>query len=137
MAERETPSSHPSPGPTILVVEDEPVLRQLVTRILTKHGYHILSACDGEEALSVSRNFSGGIVLLVTDVEMPKLGGIELQARLSEQRPGIKTLFISGYSSDPFVQRALVCDQPGFLAKPFTITRLVAKVRQVLEGAGK
>ena len=118
---------------TILIAEDEPVLRRLVSRILAKRGYHVLSAGDGVEALAIAAAWTGTIDLLVSDVVMPKMGGVELQKRLQDARPDIKTLFVSGYSTDAMVQRGLRGDKPGFLAKPFTTGRLIAKVRELLD----
>lgn len=129
------PSSKPSitaPRATVLVVEDEPVLRRLVSRILRKQGYEVISAGDGVEALDAASRFHGQIDLLVTDVVMPKMGGVALQKELRVARPGLRTLFVSGYSADGVIQGGLVADHPGFLAKPFTARRLIHKVTEVL-----
>ncbi len=125
------PSAEPATG-TILVVEDEPVLRRLISRILGKRGFHILTASDGVEALETAKAYDGTIDLVVTDVVMPRMGGVELQSRLRDQWPWIRTLFVSGYSTDVIVQQGLEADHRGFLAKPFTAGRLICKVQEVL-----
>ncbi len=135
-------SSYPAPSTksltqsgraTILVAEDELVLRRLVSRILSRRGYTVLLATDGVEALEVAASFEGKIDLLVTDVVMPRMGGVALQRELLRVRPGIPTLFVSGYSADRMVQGGLMSDQPGFLAKPFTAARLIQKVGEAID----
>jgi CheY-like chemotaxis protein len=120
-------------GATVLVVEDEPVLRRLISRILGKHGYSVISAGDGVEALAKAAAHSGTIDLVVTDVVMPRMGGVEMARALQAARPGIKTLFVSGYSTDEMVQRGMAADAPGFLAKPFTPDRFAKKVQELLD----
>ncbi len=119
-------------GATVLVVEDEPVLRRLISRILGKYGYLVISAADGVEALAKAEAHSGTIDLVVTDVVMPRMGGVEMARAIQAARPGMKTLFVSGYSTDEMVQRGMAADAPGFLAKPFTPARFAKKVQELL-----
>jgi len=85
---------------TILLVEDEDEVRRIVRMGLEKEGYHVLEASDGEQAIQRAEGFSGKIDLLLTDVVMPNMGGAELAARVRQQRPGIRVLFMSGYTDD-------------------------------------
>jgi DNA-binding response OmpR family regulator len=119
-------------GGTILLAEDEPALRILVQDVLGRAGYRVLAAEDGEEALAVSRGHGGTVDLLVTDIVMPNLGGRELAARLLEERPGVRILFMSGYPND-----ARGFGEPGgstgdLLRKPFPMRELVERVRAAL-----
>jgi two-component system, cell cycle sensor histidine kinase and response regulator CckA len=113
-------------GLTILVADDEPGIRTHVGEVLRRHGYHVLQAADGVEALEVAARHFGPIHLLLTDVSMPRLDGRELDRRLNHQRPETRTLFMSG-SADTGLH-------PGaaFLPKPFDPPVLVRKVSEVL-----
>ncbi len=118
---------------TILLAEDEPDVRAVTRRLLRLGGYQVLTASDGAEALERARAHPGPIHLLVTDVVMANLGGIELARRLAEDRPGLRVLFISGYSWE----RGLPAGDPvrgvDYLEKPLTFDSLMRKVSQVLE----
>jgi CheY-like chemotaxis protein len=121
------------PGPaTVLVAEDESEVRALTARTLEAAGFTVIEAENGEQALEVSRRHEGPIDLLMSDVLMPKMGGIDLANRLSEERPGIRILLVSGYSPD----QTMAADDPsrvtGFLQKPFTSTELVSKASKLL-----
>jgi two-component system cell cycle sensor histidine kinase/response regulator CckA len=118
-------------GPTVLVVEDEAGIRGLIRRILVREGYRVIEAADGEEAMEAAAH-EGSIDLLLSDVVMPRLGGRELAERLRRLRPGLKVLYISGYSSDAAVQA--FPEGAGFLQKPFTLESLMAKVREMMSG---
>ena len=122
----------PAEGRTVLVVEDEPMVRGLVSRTLRGAGYRVLLAEDGEHGLAVARASDSPIHLLVTDVVMPRLGGLELARRLGEERPGLPVLFISGYPNEG--DEALDLERPGsaFLQKPFSPATLLQRVRQGL-----
>lgn len=111
----------------ILLAEDEPEIRRLLGDSLTKEGFEVLTAADGQAALKIARHHEGTIDLLITDVEMPKLDGFDLQERLRRERPDIKLLVISG-ALDPNIEGA---DFP-LLRKPFLPSELTAKVRQIL-----
>jgi PAS domain S-box-containing protein len=120
---------------TVLVVEDEPLLRRQVCRILARHGMTVLSASDGGKALELAGEHEGVIDLLVTDVVMPKLNGKELEHRLRERRPEIRVIFMSGYSDEVVGDHGLFEEEAGdviFLTKPFTLQTLMEKVRAAL-----
>ena len=118
---------------TIVLVEDDLLVRELTERALTRLGYRVLAFSDGETALTAVESFAGAIHLLMTDVVMPGMNGRELASRIAEVRPGIRTLFASGHTADVIVRHGL--EDPGlhFIAKPYTPHRLAAKVRSVLD----
>jgi two-component system cell cycle sensor histidine kinase/response regulator CckA len=118
---------------TILLVEDEEMLRHLARLVLRGHGYTVLEAGHGAEALSLCQSHDGVIDLLVTDVVMPVLGGRELADRLAVLRPDTKVLYVSGYTDDAVVRNGIVAEQVRFLPKPFTPSTLAAAVRAVLD----
>ncbi|MCA8941325.1 MAG: PAS domain S-box protein [Planctomycetes bacterium] len=128
----EPPAQGVSRGRTILVAEDEPQVRQLVRRVLEDRGFHVLLADDGEEALAVARRHDGEIDLLLTDVVMPRLGGRGLYEALSQERPGLYAIFMTGYAGDA------LGDGPDsshteVLEKPFSANVLVDRIVGVLE----
>ncbi|GAB4402016.1 MAG: hypothetical protein Kow00123_11880 [Anaerolineales bacterium] len=118
---------------TVLVVEDEANVRAIVTRTLTEQGYTVLEAADGYEALRLARDYEGEIHLLLTDVVMPQMGGKELSERFAAIRPGVKTLFMSGYTDNAIVHRGILDPGVAFLQKPFTAAALARRVRQALD----
>jgi signal transduction histidine kinase len=122
----------PAPGRTILVSEDETAVRDLVALVLTAGGYHVLPAADGGEAVAVASSFEGPIDLLLTDVVMPRMGGIEADRRIRERRPGIRTLFMSGYNED-FLLPEEAGSPAALISKPFDPDELLARVREALE----
>ena len=117
---------------TILLVEDEAMMRPLVNGILQKRGYRVLVAQNAEEALTLARQHDGPIHLLLTDVVMPVSGGPELAARLAASRPETAVLYMSGYTDDATVRHGLLERGLNYIQKPFTPSGLVQKVRQVL-----
>ena len=119
---------------TILVVEDEASVRNLVTTVLNRQGYVILEAPEGRQALEVMQGHDGPIHLLLTDTVMPEMGGSELAAQFATLRPDTKVLFMSGYTDDAVIRHGVLSEGTSFLQKPFTPDVLVRKVRQVLEG---
>ena len=121
---------------TILVAEDEPGLRQIIQRALTRYGYHVLLASDGTEALAVEQRHAAPIDLLLTDVIMRELGGPELAQRLVRRRPQMKVLFMSGFEYRSMGSAAAVDTGAAFLSKPFTPDGLARKVREMLNGPG-
>ena len=113
---------------TILVVEDEAPVRSVITRVLERAGYRVLAAEDGHDALRVAEEHQGPIQLVVTDMVMPGMKGIELAERLAEVRPESQVLFISGYTDTPDL-RSWTHDDPNvFLPKPFTPQSLQERV---------
>ena len=118
---------------TILLVEDEEALRELVGQFLRKNGYTVLEAKNGVEGLLIAERQSGSIHLLMTDVVMPKMGGWELAKRLVVQRPGLKVVYMSGYSEYTATPRQNEEWRETFVQKPFTMAVLARKVRDALE----
>ena len=123
----------PDGSETILLVEDEDMLRDLIKNELERHGYKMLSAADGAEALLLNEQHRGPIDLLVTDVVMPKMSGYELADRLTPLRPEMNVLYISGYAEDAYGPKGLINEATPFLQKPFPPIDLARRVRQVLD----
>jgi signal transduction histidine kinase len=117
---------------TILVVEDEPDVRKVVCKMLTMRGYRVLEAPGPVEAMALFEKNSGQIDLLLTDVIMPVMNGRELYEQIALLRPGIKTLYISGYADGVIDDTGILPDGVNFLQKPFTPDTLVAKVARIL-----
>jgi two-component system cell cycle sensor histidine kinase/response regulator CckA len=117
---------------TILVVEDDPAVRGLVEEILRPVGYNVIVAENGEVAVRAAQAHKGKIDLLLTDVVMPIMGGKEVADRLAALRPGIKVLFMSGYTGNAIAQHGTLDPDVAFIQKPFTPESLCAKVRAVL-----
>ena len=120
---------------TVLVVEDEEGVRELVRKILVSHGHSVLTARHGRDALLLAERYERPIDLLVTDVVMPEMGGGELVERLTELRPNLKILYISGYTNDELLRRGVRGAETHFLHKPFSSDGLMRRVREILEGA--
>jgi CheY-like chemotaxis protein len=118
---------------TVLVVEDEEMVRTLARRMLEGSGYSVLIASTPGEALRACKQYQGEIDLIVTDVVMPQMSGGELAARLAELRPGTPILFMSGYADDAIGHRGVLDDGIAFLQKPFSGEALARKVREVLD----
>lgn len=118
---------------TILAVDDNPVMLQLVDDILSPLGYMVLRAVSGKDALHLSSNFGGRIDLLLTDVIMPEMTGMELVEAFKENHPEIKVLFISGYMGPAISPREEGNREKGFLQKPIIPRQLIGKLRQMLE----
>jgi two-component system, cell cycle sensor histidine kinase and response regulator CckA len=123
----------PGKGRTILLVEDEGQVRNLISRILRLHEYTILEAGHGEEALALSASFQGIIHLLVTDIMMPVMSGYELAVRLAKLRPEAGILFISGFAGGMTPDGLGTAHaRVGFLAKPFKALELLDKVAHLI-----
>jgi PAS domain S-box-containing protein len=118
---------------TILVVEDEEGLRRVAVRALTSAGYKVLVAANGGDALQTLEQTAGPVHLLVTDIVMPGMSGRELADRLRDTRPDMRVLFSSGYTEDVILRHGVLDEHLHFLAKPYSISDLRAKVRQVLD----
>jgi CheY-like chemotaxis protein len=119
---------------TILLVEDEPRVRDAVERALQSYGYKVLSATHPEEAVEVFVAEAETIHLLLSDVVMPGSDGIQLHARLVAQRPGLPVLFMSGYTDRAILEEGVLRPGTPFIQKPFSPAQLVTKVRSVLDG---
>jgi len=118
---------------TILIVEDDDSLRKLSQITLQQHGYSVLEAENGEDALRVSEAYVGPIDLLVTDVVMPKMGGKETAERLQALYPYMKVLYMSGYTDNSIVHQGVLAGGLNFLQKPFSPQALLRKVREILD----
>jgi PAS domain S-box-containing protein len=134
---RDVPASSRSGGgpETILLVEDECIVRQLARRILADEGYTVLDAADADDALRLSERHSGPIDLVLTDLVMPNMSGTELADRLGLLREESKVIYMSGYTDDAIMRHGLVDPGLAFLQKPFTPDRLRRKVREILDAA--
>jgi PAS domain S-box-containing protein len=117
---------------TVLLVEDEEQILSLGTRILRHHGYNVLAARLPAEALVLVEQYPGPIQLLLTDVVMPGMNGYELYQRLATLKPGLRCLFMSGYTADIIAQQGVLEDGVHFVGKPFSIAVLTQKVREAL-----
>jgi two-component system cell cycle sensor histidine kinase/response regulator CckA len=131
-APQQTPS--PRGTETILLAEDEPAARSMMSLALRSLGYVVLEAGDGEVALRVCREYHGGIDLLVTDVVMPNLGGRDLATQLHVLRPQTRVLYLSGYTDDAVFRHGVLEPGTAFLPKPVTPSALARKVRETLDG---
>jgi CheY-like chemotaxis protein len=118
----------------VLLVEDEAAVRALAARVLRAHGYMVLEASHGIEALRMAHDYADPIHLLLSDVVMPRLGGFALASQLTAQRPTIKVLLMSGYVNETTSPASGGLDQP-LMHKPFTPTELVQRVREVLDAS--
>jgi CheY-like chemotaxis protein len=120
-------------GETILLVEDEDPVRMLVRRILVSHGYAVLEARDGADGLRRSKEYGGPIHLVITDVVMPEMTGGELAQQLVSERPGVRVLFMTGYTDHELSQ----ADGASLLQKPFSSAALLGQVRKLLDNTAK
>jgi len=141
-AERPTPATDEPVAPprkrlgseTILVVEDQTAVRQLVSTALQKHGYRVISAPGPMQALSILENTTVSIELLLTDLVMPEMSGHLLAAEAATKRPGIRVLYMSGHSEEILSSQDAPGERIDCLEKPFTADEVAAAVRQVLDG---
>ncbi|MDP8223928.1 MAG: response regulator [Candidatus Lernaella stagnicola] len=131
-----TSTESPHGDETILLVEDEDMVRHLARRTLERYGYQVVVAADGEKACCQSQEFDGEIHLLVSDIIMPGMNGHELLETLRKTRAGLKALLISGYSVDIIRHQSLLEEGHHFLPKPFRPFELARTVRQILDGGG-
>lgn len=131
-----TPVLPPAPPPAVLVVEDEPGIRALVRKALRRNGYEVIDAGEPAEALKLASERAGAIDLLVTDLTMPGGTGQKLAGELRAARPGIRVLFISGYSEDATIEEQAAAGTlpagTAFLKKPFALGRFIEQVREIL-----
>ena len=125
--------SAPKGTETVLVVEDQDGIRDIVRESLRRNGYKVLIAVDGNEALQMASEYPDPIHLLVTDLVMPNIGGRELAQRLTPMRPGMKVLFMSGYSEHSTLDLEATSQSASVLQKPFSLDALARQVRRVLD----
>jgi PAS domain S-box-containing protein len=131
---RPGPSAEPRPGTeTILVADDNAGILKLATRVLERAGYTVVEAATGEEALRLLAGREDPVHLLLTDVVMPGMSGRNLAEEIVHDRPGMKVLYMSGYTGDAIVRRGVLEARSAFLNKPFTAAALLRKVREVLD----
>jgi CheY-like chemotaxis protein len=116
----------------VLVVEDQKDVRDYAAKALESYGYRVLKAQSAAEALSICEREGERIDLVLTDVVMPGFSGLELAGRLEKLRPGIRILYMSGYTDNAIIQRGVLDDGAAFITKPFGPERLAAKVRAAL-----
>ncbi|MFN3652135.1 MAG: response regulator [Armatimonadota bacterium] len=118
---------------TILLVEDEPSVRQLVNTLLQSQGYTVLEATNPGDALRICERYTGTIHLLLTDVVMPGMSGRELHEHLRQAYPPLRVLFMSGYMDDAVLRHGVLTDDADFIQKPFAAASLAGKLREVLD----
>jgi len=129
------PSLNQRDGPrTVLVAEDEVGIRSPLRRLLLAHGYRVLDASDGASALEVARRYDGQIHLLLTDILMPGMNGGELARLLLLVRPGLRVIFMSGYSTEAINSNGILTPGATFLQKPFSLEELTGRLREALTG---
>ena len=128
---RHAPTPVPHGHETILVAEDDESIRQLVAGFLRSHGYHVLTAADGSDAMEILQQHGSRVDLLLSDVVMPKMGGRELAQGLRRKMPGLKVVLVSGYAGDP--KRTSGLEASRFVQKPFSMHHLASTVREVLD----
>lgn len=132
-----TPDSAPvAGGPRILLAEDEPALRRLLARLLRLSGFDVIEAADGLEALQLVSSQGRAPDLLISDVVMPRMGGLELAVELRLLHPRLPVLFISGYTDNLFLESEELRHGTDFLAKPFPPHALIDKVRGIFAASG-
>jgi CheY-like chemotaxis protein len=134
---RETEAGMPMGKETILIVEDNEEVRKLAEQILTRLGYRVISAAEGNEALDVCDKYKEPIHLLLTDVVMPGMSGQNLAEAISILRPEIKVLYMSGYPDEVISDLGVLKPGINYLQKPFTVEILAKKVREVLDKKNK
>ncbi len=118
---------------TILLVEDEEVVRTFVKTILKDNGYNVLEAANGYDALEIGRTYKDPIDMLLTDLIMPRMSGTELKTKILALRPGIRCLFMSGYTDDSISEHGVLNSETAFIEKPFSPDAISQKIREVLE----
>jgi signal transduction histidine kinase/CheY-like chemotaxis protein len=125
----------PGGSETVLLVEDEDMVRKLSVEILEEFGYAVIAASNGEEGMRLCKEFDGRIELLITDVVMPQMSGRELAEQVALLRPETKVLYMSGYTDDAIVRHGILEDNVSFIQKPFSPDSFAFKAREVLDRA--
>jgi two-component system, cell cycle sensor histidine kinase and response regulator CckA len=118
---------------TVLIVEDNEQVRELACAILQRHGYSVLVAGDGPDAIKIFTSHVDSIDLLLTDVVLPDMNGKAVYEKLAELSPGLRVLYMSGYTDNVIVHRGVLQQGVDFIQKPFNVQALAAKVREVLD----
>jgi nitrogen-specific signal transduction histidine kinase/CheY-like chemotaxis protein len=131
--EKRAEPESPRGSETVLVVEDDEIVREVTCQALRRYGYQVIEAANGGEALLACERHQGPIPLMITDVVMPQMSGRELAARLQQLRPEMRVLYMSGHTDDAVFRHGLVDPARFFLQKPFTPSVLAQKVRDILE----
>ncbi|QJW94004.1 PAS domain-containing hybrid sensor histidine kinase/response regulator [Frigoriglobus tundricola] len=126
----------PRGAETVLLAEDDDTVRKFARLVLEMQGYAVIEGAGGADALRAATGHSGAISLLITDVVMPGMGGRDLAEALRLRHPGLKVLYVSGYTDDAVVRHGIVAATDAFLQKPFTPLSLARKTRAVLDGTG-
>ncbi|MFH2059367.1 MAG: ATP-binding protein [Pseudomonadota bacterium] len=119
---------------TILVAEDNQDVRELVVDTLTKSGYRVIQAVDGEDAVRQFIKYAKEIDLILLDVVMPKLNGKEAVEKITDLHPGVKVLYMSGYTADVIHKKGILDEQVNFIFKPLSLTVLLKKIREIIDG---
>jgi len=117
---------------TVLLVEDSDAVRDVVTCMLESDGLTILQASGGEEALALARRGEAPIDLLLTDIVMPGMSGVELADRLERERPGMRILFMTGFAEEAVVKEGILGKRRECIGKPFTQEQIAKRVRELL-----
>jgi len=117
---------------TILLVEDSDVVRDVVARMLEAGGFTVLPASSGDDALSISRRRDAPIDLLLTDIVMPEMNGVELADRLEREHPDMRILFMTGYAEAVVVNEGILGKHRECIGKPFTQEQITKRVRKIL-----
>ncbi|HEY8945949.1 MAG TPA: response regulator, partial [Polyangiaceae bacterium] len=123
----------PGGSETILVVDDEPLVRESTRRMLRSLGYRVFIAQNSEEALKIAAEHLDHIDLVISDVIMPGMNGLELARELGKQRPSVRVLFVSGFTAGVLAERGLLRESVEFLQKPIALDTLAARVRLLLD----
>jgi len=132
--ERVLSAAPPRGSETVLLVEDEERVRMAARRILERHGYRVLEAGDGEQALRISTDHDDVIHLMITDMVMPRMSGDELAQKLVARRPAMKVIYVSGYTEDAVTRREVLDASSAYVQKPFSPSSLLRKGREILDG---
>jgi two-component system, cell cycle sensor histidine kinase and response regulator CckA len=119
-------------GETVLIVEDEPAIREVTRRILSRSGYHVIVAASGPEAIEIATSHTGDIDVLLTDVVMPRMLGKEAAERIRALRPGVKVLFMSGYAQGVLDSKGILEAGVNLIQKPFSEAQLLAALGQII-----
>ena len=118
---------------TVLLVEDEPMVRALAREVLEQYGYTVICAADGQEGLDICKGFAGRIDLIITDVVMPRMSGRELAESVARVRPDARILYMSGFTDDAIVRHGMLDEDFPFIQKPFSPELLASKTRELLD----